>query len=390
MLAPEENLSVLRVQEALRAVGFPPGALDGIFGDSTGTAVSAFKDSRGLQPSDPVVGQGTSGQLDSELFVDPPNLDPAFGEVAGFVAGHVLEPFVGFELAPLINAPLNSQRHDTGAFFLSVLNSGQLLAFIAGSRAADVAQDPRIPPDITQLLAAGLGPASGITFHFIGTDGQPHTAIIVDDITIRGLRFLTHRPTGRKAKITLRSTVCHELSHVRNDGLGLDNTPDFITEVFLDPNLAASRTQATGVPSAAVFAQFAHEMMARHVDWIIERENAGDPFAAQFLQPAALAEGAHFYFAESDPSFYFHDNGYLQGVPGVPGILNQGHTATYHQIALWLRQVAGMNFSGNPQAQQTSAQLFRDAADAADHTALNPDEPRPQGSGLFPLSNDFQ
>jgi putative peptidoglycan binding protein len=382
MLAPEANLSVMRVQEALQAVGFPPGALDGIFGDSTGAAVTTFKERRGLSPSDPVVGPGTSAQLDNELFVDPPSLDPAFGEVAGFVANDVLEPFVGFELAPLIDAPLNSQRHDSGTFFLSVLNSGQLLAFVAGSRAADV-QDPRVPQDLKTQLAQGLGPASGLTFHFPGTDGQEHTVILIDDVTIRGLRLLVHRPTGRKAKISLRGTLCHELSHTRNDGLGLENTPDFITEVFFDPSLAASRTQATGVPSALVFAQFAHEMMARHVDWIIERETAGDPFAPQFLQPAALAEGAHFYFAESDPSFYFHDNGYLQT------ILTQGHAAIYQQIALWLRQVAGMTFSGNPQTHQTSAQLFRDAADAADSIALNPNDPRPPGDGLFPLSDDF-
>jgi hypothetical protein len=93
--------------------------------------------------------------------------------------------------------------------------------------------------------------------------------------------------------------------------------------VFFDPNLAASRTQATGVPSALIFAQFAQEMMARHVDWIIERVSAGDPLAAQFLRPAALAEGAHFYFAASDPSFYFHDNGYLQT------ILTQGSKAPF-------------------------------------------------------------
>ena len=138
MLAPEANLSVMRIQEALQAVGFAPGPLDGIFGDSTGTAVTSFKEKRGLQPSDPVVGPGTAGQLDNELFVDPPSLDPAFGEVAGFVANHVLEPFVGFELSPLIDAPLDSRRHDSGTFFLSVLNSGQLLAFVAGNRADDV------------------------------------------------------------------------------------------------------------------------------------------------------------------------------------------------------------------------------------------------------------
>jgi hypothetical protein len=72
MLAPEENLSVMRVQEALVKLGFSPGQLDGVFGPTTGAAVSAYKQSRALQPSDPVVGPGTSNGLDAEVFFDPP------------------------------------------------------------------------------------------------------------------------------------------------------------------------------------------------------------------------------------------------------------------------------------------------------------------------------
>ena len=44
MFAPEENLSVMRVQEALRRLDFDPGELDGIFGEATGAAVSSFKE----------------------------------------------------------------------------------------------------------------------------------------------------------------------------------------------------------------------------------------------------------------------------------------------------------------------------------------------------------
>ena len=99
MFAPEENLSVMRVQEALRRLDFDPGGLDGIFGAATGAAVSSFKEAHGLSPSDPVVGVGTSGKLDSLLLHNPPHLDPDFGEVAGFVAAHVVEPFMGFALA---------------------------------------------------------------------------------------------------------------------------------------------------------------------------------------------------------------------------------------------------------------------------------------------------
>jgi hypothetical protein len=384
MLAPEENLSVMRVQECLKTLGFLNGALDGIFGPQTGSAVSAFKQFHSLSPTDPVVGPGTSGRLDSELFFDPPNLDPSFGEVASFVAREVVEPFVGFELAPLINAPLSSQRRDVGSFMLSALNSGHLICIVASTRAAKVLQDPRIPPDIRAAIQLGLGPASGRTQPFIGTDGRPHVTVIIGDTTIRGRRSLVHRPSGRKVKIELRGTLCHELTHVRNDGLGLQNTPTFDTETFLDPVLAESLTQATGHHTARVFNQFAMEMNARHSDWIIERELAGDPFAARFLQPVALSEAAQFYFAETDPVFLYDDNGYIQQ------ILARGHAAKYRQIALWLRQTAKMTFSAHPDTQQISARLFRDAADSAEFTALNPGLARPPGDGIFPGATDFR
>jgi peptidoglycan hydrolase-like protein with peptidoglycan-binding domain len=69
MLAPEESDSVALIQEALVAVGFslPNAGVDGSFGAETGTAVSAFKSSRGLSPTDPVVGVGTSNRLDLEV-----------------------------------------------------------------------------------------------------------------------------------------------------------------------------------------------------------------------------------------------------------------------------------------------------------------------------------
>lgn len=382
MEAPEENLSVMRVQEALRALGFAPGELDGIFGSTTGAAVSSYKQSRNLQPTDPVVGPGTSNGLDTELLTDPPGLDPDFGEVAPFVANHRLEPFAGFELAPLISAPLNSQRHDVGKFLRTALSSDLLLHLLAASRVGDI-QDPRVPAGVQASLAGGLGTAAGVTAHFTGTDGLPHVIILLDDRTIRGRRVLTHQPSGRTVKVTLRSVLCHELTHLRNDGLGLENLPDFDTTTFLDAALASLMTTTTGTRTAHVFAQFAHEMNARHVTWIIEREEAGDPFAAQFLQPVALSEAAHFYFAETDPAFLFDDNGYIQT------IRSRGHADTYNQIALWLRQVATMKSSDDAAAQQISAQLFLDAADSAEFTALNPALARPPGDGLFPRDQDF-
>ena len=120
MFKPEENLSVLRAQEGLRRLGYNPGELDGIFGDTTGAAVTQFKIDHSLSPSDPVIGQGTSTTLDNLLFEDP-LLDPDFGELSSFVAAHNVEPFVGLQLHQFLGAPFNSQRHDVGKFMLDAL-----------------------------------------------------------------------------------------------------------------------------------------------------------------------------------------------------------------------------------------------------------------------------
>ncbi len=175
------------------------------------------------------------------------------------------------------------------------------------------------------------------------------------------------------------------MTHVLNGSADLAaRFPDTDSDTFLDTALAQSSTQATGFATARVFNQFASEMNARHVAFVIKRELADDPFAARFLPALALSEAAHFYFAETDPVFMFDDNGYMQT------ILARGHAATYRQIALWLRQVSKMSFSTNPVANDISAQLFRDAADAADFTAANPGRAAgPPATGLFPADKDF-
>src|SRR4051812_10187416 len=88
MLAPETGIAVKRVQAGLIALGRDVGdaGADGIFGDGTGAAVIAYKADKGLTPTDPVVGPKTSQALDDDLFSDPPELDPAFGDFARFVA----------------------------------------------------------------------------------------------------------------------------------------------------------------------------------------------------------------------------------------------------------------------------------------------------------------
>jgi hypothetical protein len=67
--APEQSDAVALIQEALVAIEYslPVAGIDDTFGNETGSAVSQFKASRGLSPTDPVVGVGTSNRLDFEL-----------------------------------------------------------------------------------------------------------------------------------------------------------------------------------------------------------------------------------------------------------------------------------------------------------------------------------
>jgi Putative peptidoglycan binding domain len=67
--APEISESVALIQEALAAIEYslPVAGIDDSFGGETGSAITAFKQSRGLSPSDPVVGIGTINRLDFEI-----------------------------------------------------------------------------------------------------------------------------------------------------------------------------------------------------------------------------------------------------------------------------------------------------------------------------------
>jgi hypothetical protein len=81
--APESSDAVARIQQALILVGgsLPNSGIDGMFGDETGRAVSAFKKSRNLSPSDPVVGAGTTKRLDLEVaYLEEVVVEEAFNE----------------------------------------------------------------------------------------------------------------------------------------------------------------------------------------------------------------------------------------------------------------------------------------------------------------------
>src|SRR6478752_6968726 len=123
MFAGEDNLSVMRLQSALLDLGLSVGShgADGIFGPDTGAAVTTFKNRHGLTPNDPVVGKGTAQALDDDLFRDPPELDPAFGEFSSAVVEHRLEQFVARELIAMLQTPFDSWRRMLATFALGAL-----------------------------------------------------------------------------------------------------------------------------------------------------------------------------------------------------------------------------------------------------------------------------
>lgn len=68
MMAGQSGDAVRKVQQALIDLGYAiPDGATGTFGAQTGDAVVAFKMLKGLVPSDPVVGPGTSKALDVDI-----------------------------------------------------------------------------------------------------------------------------------------------------------------------------------------------------------------------------------------------------------------------------------------------------------------------------------
>lgn len=394
MLAPEDGLAVKRVQSALIELGKSVGPLgdDGVFGTGTGTAVTEYKTEKGLSPNDPVVGPGTSKALDDDLFVDPPELDPAFGEFAPFVVDHRLEPFVARELIVMLRAPLDSWRHMLAGFTLSSLSSGFLLGIVAMSRGRDLhdafiaAADPTQPGGVSAenafTDAVAPVPADGVTVTFRAA-GDDRALVLIGDTVILGRARITRASDGTQAPSTLVGTLMHELTHVRNlagsDALSL--TQDTDTSAFADTELAQARS-AAGPRTAEVMRLWVEEMVPRHLEWIGLQEVAGTPgtIAVRGVQPAELAAAANFYFVEVPGTYDMNDYGKL--------LTAEGDQLRFHQIELWLRQCATFTFSTDPDADEQATLLFKAAADfISQQTDDSP--PLPQPNGVFPLPADF-
>jgi hypothetical protein len=394
MLAPENGLAVMRVQAALIELGdsVGPGGADGAFGVDTGAAVTRFKMSHSLGPTDPVVGTGTATALDDDLFFDPPNLDPAFAEFSPLVADHRVEPFVGLELAALIDTPLNCWRRMLGLFALNGMNSDQLTGIVARTRAEDlrapylaVAAHQQIDgSDSNDFFNRMVAPDSalGTTVGFRDQTGGVRAFILVKDEVIMGRESIVRQSTGARAPVTLQGVLVHELNHVRNvaNDEVLSQTSDTDATVYADTALAQARS-ATGTPTQTVLSSFVSEICARHAHWIITKEVAGDPFAARFLPPEKLVEATRFYF--QDVPRIFDRNGYIAGING------QGQSQTYAQIGRWLRVCQTFNFSDDEAEDTRTKILFGDAASHADQLAVDPPLDFAEADGLFPLPNDF-
>jgi hypothetical protein len=394
MLFGEDGLAVMRVQAALidlgRSVG-PKGA-DGIFGNDTGAAVSAYKVDKALQPSDPVVGPGTAQALDDDFFFDPPTLDPTFTEFSPAVVEHRLEPFVALVLAALIGAPLTSWRHMLGLFALNNLNSRGLLGIVARSRIEDLrapflaiaapTQRGGVGAEAFFNAAATPDDSLGVTIPFDAQDGSRRSLIIIKDGVILGREAIVRTSTGARAAVTLQGVVVHELTHARNLANAdlLLTTQDTDATVYADTALAQARS-ATGAQTVQVLRSFVEEICARHVHWVVLKEDAGDPNAPQFLPPDKLAEVTRFYFEEV--SQIFDSNGY------VAGINAQGQAQAFHQMDLWLQRCAAYSFTDDPAEEARTQALFRDAAAVCANNALNPPLDFPEADGLFPRPADF-
>ena len=95
--SPESSDSVALIQEALIALGFalPDRGIDDSFGQETGSAVTAYKQSRLLQPSDAVVGVGTTNRIDLEIaYLEGNGSEDAFARTEVLALDPALAGFV--------------------------------------------------------------------------------------------------------------------------------------------------------------------------------------------------------------------------------------------------------------------------------------------------------
>jgi hypothetical protein len=322
-------------------------------------------------------------------------LDPTFAEFSPAVVSHRVEPFVALELASLVSAPLGSWRRVLADWVLSSLGSGLLLGIVAQSRAIDIR--PAFIQAADPIQSSGsaedyfddeiiLGDALARTIPF-GAGLRTCSFIVVRDSVILN-RDSIAAADGRRANVTLLGVLAHELTHARNlAGIeSLELTAGTDTDAYHNTALAQAAS-ATGNSTAQVLRQFVHEMIARHIHWIILQELSGTDgtTAIQNLDRDQLAAAFFFYFVEARALFDPGDsNGYMANI-------SHPDDALYHQLQLWIQLATDLSFSEDLAQDQAATALFRSAAqDFADRRTALPTLPGfLEGSGVFPADGDF-
>lgn len=143
---------VRQLQQALKAGGYDPGGVDGIFGAKTAAAVRAFQQARGLAV-DGVVGPQSRQTIGSMLEVS---------QYSGALSptGPILRPGDRGEDVRQIQAVLKSAGYEPGAID-GVYGPMTVAAVEAFQRAAGIGVDGKVGPVTRRSLASQLGVTGG-------------------------------------------------------------------------------------------------------------------------------------------------------------------------------------------------------------------------------------
>ncbi|MCJ7726165.1 MAG: peptidoglycan-binding protein, partial [Acidimicrobiia bacterium] len=143
---------VRQLQQALKAGGYDPGGVDGVFGAKTATAVRAFQQARGLSV-DGVVGPQSRSTIASMLEV---------GQYSGALSptGPILRPGDRGEHVRQIQAVLKSAGYEPGAID-GVYGPKTVAAVEEFQRTAGIGVDGKVGPVTRRSLASQLGVSGG-------------------------------------------------------------------------------------------------------------------------------------------------------------------------------------------------------------------------------------
>jgi peptidoglycan hydrolase-like protein with peptidoglycan-binding domain len=143
---------VRQLQQALKAGGYDPGSIDGVFGSKTATAVKAFQQARGLTV-DGVVGAQSRKTIAALLEVS---------QHAGALSasGPILRPGDRGEAVREIQAVLKSAGYEPGPID-GVYGPMTVSAVESFQRTSGIGVDGKVGPVTRRSLASLLGVTGG-------------------------------------------------------------------------------------------------------------------------------------------------------------------------------------------------------------------------------------